>query len=43
MDSVIQGVKLYKDSKQMDALALYNKALVIDPDNVEALVARGAL
>lgn len=39
----MKGVKLYKESKETEALALYNKALEIDPDNVEGLVARGAL
>lgn len=41
--SVVQGVKLYKEGKQMEAMSCYNKALDIDPDNVEALVARGAM
>ena len=41
--SVVQGVKLYKEGKQMEAMACSNKALDIDPDNVEALVARGAM
>ncbi|XP_067949764.1 tetratricopeptide repeat protein 14-like [Watersipora subatra] len=41
--SVVQGVKLYKEGKQMEAMTMYNKALDTDMNNVEALVARGAL
>lgn len=41
--SVIEGVKLYKSGGHNEALIMYNKALDIDVDNVEALVARGAL
>ncbi|KAK3094499.1 hypothetical protein FSP39_002573 [Pinctada imbricata] len=40
---VADGIKYFKAGKQTEALQYLNKALQIDPTNVEALVARGAL
>ncbi|KQK81095.1 tetratricopeptide repeat protein 14 [Amazona aestiva] len=37
------GVDYFKDGHHVEAMNEYNKALEIDPENVEALVARGAL
>jgi len=37
------GVDCFKDGRHVEAMNEYNKALEIDPQNVEALVARGAL
>lgn len=37
------GVDLFKHGRHVDAMNEYNKALDIDTNNVEALVARGAL
>uniref|UniRef100_A0A1A8CQG0 Tetratricopeptide repeat domain 14 n=1 Tax=Nothobranchius kadleci TaxID=1051664 RepID=A0A1A8CQG0_NOTKA len=37
------GVDHFKHGRHVDAMNEYNKALDIDPNNVEALVARGAL
>ncbi|XP_068548523.1 tetratricopeptide repeat protein 14 [Anas acuta] len=37
------GVDYFKDGRHVEAMNEYNKALEIDPQNVEALVARGAL
>ncbi|NWS48817.1 TTC14 protein, partial [Probosciger aterrimus] len=37
------GVDYFKDGQHVEAMNEYNKALEIDPENVEALVARGAL
>ena len=40
---MVQGVQLYKEGKHNEAMSLYNKALDIDSENVEAFVARGAM
>ncbi|KAG9494034.1 hypothetical protein GDO78_001727 [Eleutherodactylus coqui] len=40
---VKMGVDYFKLGRHVDAMNEYNKALEIDPKNVEALVARGAL
>lgn len=37
------GVDYFKDGHHVEAMNEYNKALEFDPENVEALVARGAL
>uniref|UniRef100_A0A8C9V1N3 Tetratricopeptide repeat domain 14 n=1 Tax=Scleropages formosus TaxID=113540 RepID=A0A8C9V1N3_SCLFO len=37
------GVDHFKSGRHVEAMNEYNKALEMDPDNVEALVARGAL
>lgn len=42
MNSVAKGIKLFKENNS-DAINHFNKALSIDEENVEALVARGAL
>lgn len=41
--SVASGVHCFKNYKYDEALKHFNYALEIDPENVEALVARGAL
>ena len=41
--SVAEGIQLFKEGKHVEAMQHLNKALQIDADNVEALVARGAL
>jgi len=41
--SVAAGVDHLKHSRLTEAMQMFNKALQIDADNVEALVARGAL
>ncbi|CAG5128785.1 unnamed protein product, partial [Candidula unifasciata] len=41
--SVAQGVDMFKSGKFLEALQFFNRALQIDTENVEALVARGAL
>ena len=41
--SVADGIQHFKEGRQMEAMQCLNKALQIDADNVEALVARGAL
>jgi len=41
--SVAEGVAYFKDGRQTEAMQKLNKALQIDNDNAEALVARGAL
>lgn len=41
--SVADGVNKFKEGKHTEAMQLLNKALQIDEDNVEALVARGAV
>ena len=41
--SVAEGIQLFKEGKHIEAMQHLNKALQIDSDNVEALVARGAL
>lgn len=41
--SVRSGVDHFKHGRHVDAMNEYNKALDIDKNNVEALVARGAL
>lgn len=41
--SVKTGVDHFKSRRFVDAMNEYNKALEIDTNNVEALVARGAL
>lgn len=41
--SVKIGVDYFKVGRHVDAMNEYNKALEIDKQNVEALVARGAL
>lgn len=41
--SVRVGVDHFKSGRHVEAMNEYNKALNIDTNNVEALVARGAL
>lgn len=41
--SVRVGVDHFKSGRHVEAMNEYNKALEIDTNNVEALVARGAL
>ncbi|KAK6962069.1 serine/arginine repetitive matrix protein 2 [Biomphalaria glabrata] len=41
--SLVQGVDMFKQGKYMEAMQHLNRALQIDKENVEALVARGAL
>lgn len=41
--SVKAGVDHFKHGRHVEAMNEYNKALEIDTNNVEALVARGAL
>jgi len=41
--SVAQGVDYFKQGKEIEAMQHFSRALQIDPNNVEALVARGAL
>ncbi len=41
--SVAEGVAHFKAGKHTEAMQHLNKALQIDSENVEALVARGAL
>lgn len=41
--SVRAGVDHFKHNRHVEAMNEYNKALEIDTNNVEALVARGAL
>lgn len=41
--SVRAGVDHFKHGRHVEAMNEYNKALEIDMNNVEALVARGAL
>ena len=41
--SVADGIQKFKDNKHTEAMQHFNKSLQIDPENVEALVARGAL
>ena len=41
--SVRSGVDHFKHGRHVEAMNEYNKALDIDTNNVEALVARGAL
>lgn len=43
LDSVAIGVKHFKASEHDKAMKYLNHALEIDADNVEGLVARGAL
>jgi len=43
MSSVADGVNHFKHDRLPEAMQMFNKALQIDGDNVEALVARGAL
>lgn len=43
LKNVQQGIKYYKEGRNIDALALFKKALSLDEQNVDALVARGAL
>ena len=38
-----EALKCFKGNKTLEAMQLANKALDIDPDNVEALVIRGAM
>merc|ERR1712193_465594 len=40
---VAQGIQHFKSQKLIEAFQCLNQALVIDPEHVEALVARGAL
>jgi len=41
--SVAQGVEYFKQGREMEAMQHFSRALQIDAENVEALVARGAL
>lgn len=41
--SVAEGIQQFKESKHVEAMQNFNKALQIDAQNVEAFVARGAL
>lgn len=41
--SVADGVDHFKHGRLTEAMQMFNKALQIDADNVDALVARGAL
>ncbi|GFN74037.1 hypothetical protein PoB_000054300 [Plakobranchus ocellatus] len=41
--SVVQGVEMFKKGDYLEAMQHLNRALQIDTENVEALVARGAL
>lgn len=41
--SVAEGIEHFKDGRHSEAFQCLNKALNIDPRNVEGLVARGAL
>lgn len=41
--SVAEGIEHFKDGRHTEAFQCLNKALQIDPRNVEGLVARGAL
>jgi len=41
--SVAEGVNHFKHGRLTEAMQMFNKALQIDADNIEALVARGAL
>ena len=41
--SVAEGVKFFKAGQETEAFQCLNKALQIDPINVEGRVARGAL
>ncbi|PVD18742.1 hypothetical protein C0Q70_21293 [Pomacea canaliculata] len=41
--SVEQGVEMVKKGRQLEAIQYLNRALQLDPDNTEALVARGAV
>ncbi|KAK2152570.1 hypothetical protein LSH36_325g03036 [Paralvinella palmiformis] len=43
LKSVAEGINHFKQGKQVEAMQYLNKALQIDKENVEALVARGAL
>lgn len=40
---VAEGIKYFKQTKFTEAFQCLNSALNIDPENVEGLVARGAL
>lgn len=41
-DRIKEGITLAKNGQYKEAIAKYDEALVIDPQNVEALVAKGA-
>ena len=41
--SVVQGVEMVKQGRQLEAIQHLNMALKIDPTHTEALVARGAV
>ena len=41
--SVAEGIKYFKSGMENEAFQCLNKALHIDPVNIEGLVARGAL
>ena len=41
--SVAEGIKYFKSGQETEAFQCLNKALQIDPCNVDGLVARGAL
>ena len=41
--STTEGIKYFRSGMETEAFQCFNKALHIDPVNVEALVARGAL
>lgn len=41
--SVVKGVERLRNKQTTEAMQHFNKALDIDPENVEGLVGRGAL
>ena len=41
--NVALGIRHFKQGNQVEAFQCLNKAIIIDPQNVEGLVARGAL
>jgi Flp pilus assembly protein TadD len=41
--SVAEGIEHFKNGRHTEAFQCLNRALSIDPNNVEGLVARGAL
>ncbi len=41
--SVVRGVERFRAGRNLEAMQHLNRALEVDKDNIEALVARGAL